>query len=140
MRDYQAFVCFLRDDETQHVRHSRYLMTFLNVLDFTEQGVYDVITNLGSLVARFLFQVMRSWNHVVGPSLSILSLDTLSLDTLSLDTLSLSLSKNGDGSSLGLSYCSRSRRVTILSSRGLSREVLPLHRRLISEPRSTRMK
>ncbi|XP_078066168.1 man(5)GlcNAc(2)-PP-dolichol translocation protein RFT1 [Mustelus asterias] len=33
----------------------RYVMTFLNVLNFGEQGVYDIVNNLGSLVARFLF-------------------------------------------------------------------------------------
>lgn len=33
----------------------RYVMTFFNVLNFSDQGVYDVIHNLGSLVARFLF-------------------------------------------------------------------------------------
>ncbi|KAL8575487.1 hypothetical protein ACOMHN_013038 [Nucella lapillus] len=33
----------------------RYVMTFLNVLSFADQGVYDVINNLGSLVARFIF-------------------------------------------------------------------------------------
>ncbi|XP_043934111.1 protein RFT1 homolog [Protopterus annectens] len=33
----------------------RYVMTFLNVLNFGDQGVYDVVNNLGSLVARFLF-------------------------------------------------------------------------------------
>lgn len=33
----------------------RYVMTFLNVLSFGEQGVYDIINNLGSMVARFLF-------------------------------------------------------------------------------------
>ncbi|XP_072928045.1 man(5)GlcNAc(2)-PP-dolichol translocation protein RFT1 isoform X1 [Hemitrygon akajei] len=33
----------------------RYLMTFLNILNFGEQGVYDIVNNLGSLVARFLF-------------------------------------------------------------------------------------
>lgn len=33
-----------------------YLMTFLNVLNFSEQGVYNVVNNLGSLFARFLFQ------------------------------------------------------------------------------------
>lgn len=30
-------------------------MTFLNVLSFGEQGVYDIVNNLGSMVARFLF-------------------------------------------------------------------------------------
>lgn len=33
----------------------RYVMTFLNVLNFGEQGIYDIVNNLGSLVARFLF-------------------------------------------------------------------------------------
>ncbi|KAK7101753.1 man(5)GlcNAc(2)-PP-dolichol translocation protein RFT1-like [Littorina saxatilis] len=33
----------------------RYVMTFLDVLSFADQGVYDVINNLGSLVARFIF-------------------------------------------------------------------------------------
>ncbi|XP_055413107.1 protein RFT1 homolog isoform X1 [Bubalus kerabau] len=34
----------------------RYVMTFLNVLNFGDQGVYDIVNNLGSLVARLLFQ------------------------------------------------------------------------------------
>ncbi|XP_061147642.1 protein RFT1 homolog isoform X1 [Syngnathus typhle] len=33
----------------------RYVMTFLNVLSFGDQGVYDIINNLGSMVARFVF-------------------------------------------------------------------------------------
>ncbi|KAE8611679.1 hypothetical protein XENTR_v10012557 [Xenopus tropicalis] len=33
----------------------RYVMTFLNVLSFGDQGVYDIVNNLGSLVARFIF-------------------------------------------------------------------------------------
>ncbi|XP_066520508.1 man(5)GlcNAc(2)-PP-dolichol translocation protein RFT1 isoform X2 [Hoplias malabaricus] len=33
----------------------RYVMTFLNVLNFGDQGVYDIVNNLGSMVARFLF-------------------------------------------------------------------------------------
>ncbi|XP_025107124.1 protein RFT1 homolog [Pomacea canaliculata] len=33
----------------------RYIMTFLDVLSFADQGVYDVINNLGSMVARFVF-------------------------------------------------------------------------------------
>lgn len=35
----------------------RYVMTFFGVLSFEQQGVYDVVNNLGALVARFLFQV-----------------------------------------------------------------------------------
>uniref|UniRef100_T1J9Y2 Protein RFT1 homolog n=1 Tax=Strigamia maritima TaxID=126957 RepID=T1J9Y2_STRMM len=34
----------------------RYIMTVFNILNFGEQGVYDVISNLGSLAARFLFR------------------------------------------------------------------------------------
>lgn len=34
----------------------RYVMTLLNVLKFSEQGVFDVVNNLGSLAARFLFR------------------------------------------------------------------------------------
>uniref|UniRef100_A0A3Q2YN14 Protein RFT1 homolog n=1 Tax=Hippocampus comes TaxID=109280 RepID=A0A3Q2YN14_HIPCM len=30
-------------------------MTFLNVLSFGDQGVYDIVNNLGSMVARFIF-------------------------------------------------------------------------------------
>lgn len=33
----------------------RYLMTFFSLLTFEQQGTYDTINNLGSLVARFLF-------------------------------------------------------------------------------------
>ncbi|XP_073974876.1 man(5)GlcNAc(2)-PP-dolichol translocation protein RFT1 isoform X2 [Rhodnius prolixus] len=34
----------------------RYVMTLFNVLSFYEQGIYDVVNNLGSLAARFLFR------------------------------------------------------------------------------------
>lgn len=30
-------------------------MTFFNVLTFGDQGVYDIVNNLGSMVARFVF-------------------------------------------------------------------------------------
>jgi len=33
----------------------RYVMTLFNVLSFSQQGIYDMIHNLGSLAARFLF-------------------------------------------------------------------------------------
>jgi oligosaccharide translocation protein RFT1 len=33
----------------------RYLMTFFDILAFDEQGVYDLVANLGSLAARFVF-------------------------------------------------------------------------------------
>ena len=35
------------------------MMTFLNILSFVEQGVYDVVNNLSALVPRLLFQVER---------------------------------------------------------------------------------
>lgn len=33
----------------------RYVMTVFSVLSFAEQGVYDVVNNLGSMAARFIF-------------------------------------------------------------------------------------
>ncbi|GFR65268.1 protein RFT1 [Elysia marginata] len=33
----------------------KYVMTFFNVLSFGDQGIYDIINNLGSLAARFIF-------------------------------------------------------------------------------------
>jgi oligosaccharide translocation protein RFT1 len=33
----------------------RYLITAFNMLSFSESGVYDLVNNLGSLIARFLF-------------------------------------------------------------------------------------
>lgn len=34
----------------------RYVMTLFSVLSFYEQGVYDIVNNLGSLAARFIFR------------------------------------------------------------------------------------
>ncbi|XP_071082431.1 man(5)GlcNAc(2)-PP-dolichol translocation protein RFT1-like isoform X1 [Haliotis cracherodii] len=34
----------------------KFVMTFLGALSFADQGVYDVINNLGSMAARFIFQ------------------------------------------------------------------------------------
>ncbi|XP_046548577.1 protein RFT1 homolog [Haliotis rubra] len=34
----------------------KYVMTFVGALTFADQGVYDVINNLGSMAARFIFQ------------------------------------------------------------------------------------
>ncbi|XP_067011632.2 man(5)GlcNAc(2)-PP-dolichol translocation protein RFT1 [Anabrus simplex] len=34
----------------------RYVMTLFSVLTFYEQGVYDIVNNLGSLAARFIFR------------------------------------------------------------------------------------
>ena len=32
------------------------MMTMVNLLSFADQGVFDIVSNLGSLVARFLFR------------------------------------------------------------------------------------
>lgn len=34
----------------------RYIMTFFNLISLSDQGIYDVVNNLGSLVARFIFR------------------------------------------------------------------------------------
>lgn len=34
----------------------RYVMTFLSVISLSDQGIYDVVNNLGSLAARFIFK------------------------------------------------------------------------------------
>jgi hypothetical protein len=33
----------------------RYVMTFFPVLSFADQGIFDIVNNLGSLAARFIF-------------------------------------------------------------------------------------
>jgi oligosaccharide translocation protein RFT1 len=42
----------------------RYIMTIFNVVGFAEQGVFDVVANLGSLVARFLFLPIGTYSTV----------------------------------------------------------------------------
>ncbi|XP_013787696.1 protein RFT1 homolog isoform X1 [Limulus polyphemus] len=42
----------------------RYVMTLFNVLSFAEQGVYDVVNNLGSLAARFIFQPIEESGYL----------------------------------------------------------------------------
>ncbi|XP_050543409.1 protein RFT1 homolog isoform X2 [Daktulosphaira vitifoliae] len=41
----------------------RYVMTFFNTLKFNQQGVYDIINNLGSLAARFLFRPVETASY-----------------------------------------------------------------------------
>ncbi len=43
----------------------RYIMTIFNVINFGQQGVYDVINNLGSLVARFVFLPIEDSYYVL---------------------------------------------------------------------------
>uniref|UniRef100_T2M7Y8 Man(5)GlcNAc(2)-PP-dolichol translocation protein RFT1 n=1 Tax=Hydra vulgaris TaxID=6087 RepID=T2M7Y8_HYDVU len=42
----------------------RYVMTLFRVLSFSQQGVYDVINNLGSLAARFIFMPIEESYYV----------------------------------------------------------------------------
>ena len=42
----------------------RYVMTFFDSLSFADQGVYDIVNNLGSLVVRFLFQPIEESGNV----------------------------------------------------------------------------
>uniref|UniRef100_A0A1B6DLV9 Protein RFT1 homolog n=1 Tax=Clastoptera arizonana TaxID=38151 RepID=A0A1B6DLV9_9HEMI len=41
----------------------RYIMTLFSVLTFYEQGVFDVVNNLGSLAARFLFRPIEESSY-----------------------------------------------------------------------------
>ena len=41
----------------------RYVMTIFSVMTFQEQGVYDVVNNLGSLAARFLFRPIEDSSY-----------------------------------------------------------------------------
>ena len=43
----------------------RYIMTIFSILSFGQQGVYDVINNLGSLVARFVFLPIEDSYYVL---------------------------------------------------------------------------
>ena len=49
----------------------RYLMTIFNMLTLAEQGVYDVINNLGSLVARFVFLPIEESYYIFFSQVSI---------------------------------------------------------------------
>lgn len=42
----------------------RYIMTIFNTLSFAEQGVYDIVNNLGSLTARLVFQPIEESSYV----------------------------------------------------------------------------
>ncbi|KAK7863336.1 hypothetical protein R5R35_009691 [Gryllus longicercus] len=41
----------------------RYVMTLFSVLTFYEQGVYDIVNNLGSLAARFIFRPIEESSY-----------------------------------------------------------------------------
>jgi oligosaccharide translocation protein RFT1 len=42
----------------------RYMITMLDMLSFSESGVYDIINNLGSLIARFLFLPIEDASYI----------------------------------------------------------------------------
>lgn len=43
----------------------RYIMTFFNVISLSEQGIYDVVNNLGSLVARLVFKPIEDSGYTL---------------------------------------------------------------------------
>lgn len=47
----------------------RYIMTMFSVIGFAEQGIYDVINNLGSLPARLIFQQIEENAYLLFSSL-----------------------------------------------------------------------
>lgn len=42
----------------------RYVMSVFNILSFAEQGIYDIVNNLGSLAARFVFQPIEESGYL----------------------------------------------------------------------------
>ncbi|RNA21997.1 RFT1 -like protein [Brachionus plicatilis] len=42
----------------------RYLITFFNLMSYSESGVYDIVNNLGSLLARFVFLPIEDASYV----------------------------------------------------------------------------
>ena len=42
----------------------RYLITAFNLLTFSESGIYDIINNLGSLIARFIFLPVEDASYI----------------------------------------------------------------------------
>nr|XP_027202011.1 protein RFT1 homolog [Dermatophagoides pteronyssinus] len=67
----------------------RYIMTMFSVISFAEQGVYDVINNLGSLPARIIFQQIEENGYILFSSLIKRDLDTSQQITKILKSLSI---------------------------------------------------
>lgn len=66
----------------------KYVMTVFGVLNFGDQGVYDIINNLGSLAPRFIFQPIEESGRLFfsslftrGQSLQLQSKDSIELVT-----------------------------------------------------------
>ena len=45
----------------------KYVMTIFNLLTLSEQGIFDVVSNLGSLAARFIFRPIEESSYFQGP-------------------------------------------------------------------------
>lgn len=43
----------------------RYIMTFFNIISLSEQGIYDVVNNLGSLAARLVFKPIEDSGYTL---------------------------------------------------------------------------
>lgn len=43
----------------------RYVMTISPLLTFSEQSMYDIVNNLGSLAARYVFIVLSIYKHCI---------------------------------------------------------------------------
>lgn len=69
-----------------------FLMTFLGILTLSEQGVYSVVNNLGSLVARFLFSPIEETFYTFFAGILRKPNITLKEQKLSRDTLQTLLS------------------------------------------------
>ncbi|XP_060578586.1 protein RFT1 homolog [Ruditapes philippinarum] len=42
----------------------KYVMTIFRVLSFADQGIYDIVNNLGSMAARFIFQPIEESGYL----------------------------------------------------------------------------
>ncbi|KAH7642549.1 man(5)GlcNAc(2)-PP-dolichol translocation protein RFT1 [Dermatophagoides farinae] len=67
----------------------RYIMTMFSVISFAEQGVYDVINNLGSLPARIIFQQIEENGYILFSSLIKRDLDASQQTTKIVKSLSI---------------------------------------------------
>ncbi|XP_026677215.1 protein RFT1 homolog [Diaphorina citri] len=72
----------------------RYVMTVFPLLTFSEQGTFDVVNNLGSLAARFLFRPIEEscyfyFSQVVQRDLPIEKQNQVSLEVVVVNTMDL---------------------------------------------------
>ncbi|OTF79651.1 hypothetical protein BLA29_002954 [Euroglyphus maynei] len=67
----------------------RYIMTMFSVISFAEQGVFDVINNLGSLPARIIFQQIEENGYILFSSLVKRDLDASQQTTKIVQSLTI---------------------------------------------------